>query len=137
MFVNDILTALESSSALDRKHVLQLLQLYGDQALKKVLIFFSILFLRSIFNIEKKCVLTILKTINHKTINSDMWEGRATYFHQMCSRLEHLSKNKSDGKLGIYQRLDSAKKLIQKYYFKLCINCWSKTSKILNNWKYH
>ena len=31
--------------------------------------FFSILFLHSIFNIEKKCVLTILKAINRKTIN--------------------------------------------------------------------
>ena len=33
--------------------------------------FFSLIFfLHSIFNIEKKCVLTILKAINHKTINS-------------------------------------------------------------------
>ena len=36
--------------------------------------FFSILFLLSIFNIEKKCVLTILKVIDHKTIiTSNVW----------------------------------------------------------------
>ena len=32
----------------------------------------SVLFLHSIFNIEKKCVLTILKTINLKTVNSEI-----------------------------------------------------------------
>ena len=43
------------------------------------------LFLHSIFSIEKKCVLTILKAINHKTINSkhlvaqDMREGRVSW----------------------------------------------------------
>ena len=62
--------------------------------------FFSVLFLHSIFNIEKNCVLTIFKAINYKTINSeclvpqDMREGRygflATYLiHEMCSRFEH------------------------------------------------
>ena len=46
---------------------------------------FSIFFLRSIFSIEKKCVLTILKAINRKMVNSeylvpqDMREGRVSW----------------------------------------------------------
>ena len=46
--------------------------------------FFSILFLHSILNIEKKCVLPILKAINRETIKSeclvpqDMREGRVS-----------------------------------------------------------
>ena len=45
---------------------------------------FSVLFLHSIFNIEKKCVLIIFKAINRETINSeclapqDMREGRVS-----------------------------------------------------------
>ena len=63
--------------------------------------FLLILFLHSIFNIEKKCVLTILKAINYKTFNAeslvprDMREGRVSYLSVNSKRYPtrgHLTK---------------------------------------------
>ena len=62
--------------------------------------FFSVLFLHSTFNIGKKCVLTILRAINRKTINSeclvpqDMREDRVSQELTLmkCARVSNIVK---------------------------------------------
>ena len=62
IFANDILTALKSSLEHDRKHVLRLLQLYGDQALN-----FDITFLKVGQKLTELRELEDKHAVNHET----------------------------------------------------------------------
>ena len=51
-------------------------------------------------------------------------------------KLVHLSKNKMLWQIGHISKTRSQSARTEKCYFKFCLNRWSKTSKILNNWEY-
>ena len=95
--------------------------------------FFSILFLYCIFNTERKCVLTVFKAVNPKTINyeclapQDMREGRVlsvTYFHKMCrlsSIVTEVNHNSAVGALFVYSGLVSRHNKSLKIEFPLTL----------------